>query len=168
MHNATASSEIGSTEDGPDALAVLAPVSHAIFRVARLHKTMAGRLLRQTGLYPGQELVMMQLWADGPQRQVDLVQILESEAPTVTRTIKRLEKASLVSTSRNPADARSIIVEATEASRPLRRSVEQAWTMLESWTVDAQTEQQHKDVLDALTVLEANLLGAERGANPVD
>ncbi|MBI0384032.1 MarR family transcriptional regulator, partial [Streptomyces albiflaviniger] len=42
------------------------PVSHAIFRLARLHRMLAGQLLRRIGLHPGQELVMMHLWELGP------------------------------------------------------------------------------------------------------
>ena len=144
-----------------DALAELAPMSHAVFRVARLHKMLAGQLLRGIGLYPAQELVMMRLWTEGPQRQVDLVRMLESEAPTMTRTIQRLEKTGLVRTTRSAADRRSIIVEATDKSLALRKAVEDAWTELEARTVGALTEGQRKDVLDTLSELERNLVAAE-------
>jgi MarR family transcriptional regulator, organic hydroperoxide resistance regulator len=144
-----------------DALAELAPLSHAIFRVARLHKMAAGQLLRGVGLYPSQELVMMRLWTAGPQRQVDLVRMLESEAPTMTRTIQRLEKAGLVRTSRSPEDRRSIIVEATEPSLSLRKGVEDAWKELEARTVGEWDEARRNEILAALTALESNLVGTE-------
>ena len=144
-----------------DALAELAPLSHAVFRVARLHKMMAGQLLRGIGLYPAQELVMMRLWTAGPQRHCDLVRMLESEAPTMTRTIQRMEKAGLVRTSRSSADKRSIIVEATDESLCLRKAVEDAWTELEAQTVGSLTGEQRQEILDALATLERNLVGAE-------
>src|SRR6476660_10499856 len=72
------------------------PISHAIFRVARLHRMIAGNLLRRVGLHPGQELVMMHLWELGPQRQADLIGLLDSDAATMTRTVKRLEDAGFV------------------------------------------------------------------------
>ncbi|QDQ98530.1 MarR family winged helix-turn-helix transcriptional regulator [Tomitella fengzijianii] len=147
-------------EGSDDILARLAPVSHAIFRVARLHKTLAGQLLREVGMYPNQELVMMRLWAEGPQRQVDLVRMLESEAPTMTRTIKRLEKAGLVRTSRSPEDGRVVIVEATGQSRALRAEVERAWSTLEASTIGEWTAGQRTAALDALAALEANLTEA--------
>jgi DNA-binding MarR family transcriptional regulator len=150
-----------------DSLADLAPLSHAIFRVARLHKMLAGQLLRQAGLYPGQELVMMQLWTEGPQRQVDLVRMLESEAPTMTRTIQRLEKAGLVRTSRSASDRRSIIVEATKKSVSLRRAVEGAWTELEARTVGGCTRVRRREILSALDALETELLDAEHDENTV-
>lgn len=102
------------------------PVSSAIFRVARLHKALAARQLRETGLRPGQELVLMTLWQHGPQRQVDLAQALDSDAPTMVRSIARLEKAGLVRKRPSPTDRRATIIEATEASLALRHKVEAA------------------------------------------
>lgn len=61
MDDAVTSTDGGSARGSDGPLAELAPVSHAIFRVARLHKMLAGRLLRHVGLYPNQELVMMRL-----------------------------------------------------------------------------------------------------------
>jgi MarR family transcriptional regulator, organic hydroperoxide resistance regulator len=78
------------------------PMSHAIFRVARLHKSLAGRLLRETGLYPGQELVLMTLWAGGAQRMSDLAEAVDSDAPSMTSSIARLEKAGLVRRAPSP------------------------------------------------------------------
>ncbi|BDZ40181.1 hypothetical protein GCM10025863_27950 [Microbacterium suwonense] len=98
-------------------------MSHAVFRVARLHKSLAARLLRETGLRPGQELVLMALWRDGPQRLVDLVRRLESDAPSMTRSIARLEKAGLVQRQTSATDRRAVIVEATpRACRCVSRS----------------------------------------------
>jgi DNA-binding MarR family transcriptional regulator len=68
----------------------------SIFRVASLHRMLAGNLLRRIGLHPSQELAVMQLWDAGPQRQTDLVRLLDSDAATMTRTVQRLEAAGFV------------------------------------------------------------------------
>lgn len=133
------------------------PISHAIFRVARLHKALAGRLLRESGLYPGQELVLMTLWEQGPQRQVDLAQAVESDAPTMARSISRLEKAGLVRRSPSPTDRRATIVEATEASLALRTKVNSVWTELEHRTVDGLSQEQRDEILASLALLESAL-----------
>ena len=109
------------------AAAASGPISHAIFRVARLHRMIAGHLLREVGLHPGQELVMMHLWQTGPQRQVDLVRVLDSDAATMTRTIRRLEHAGFVRRVATPADKRAYLIEPTPASIPLRQRVEGIW-----------------------------------------
>lgn len=140
-----------------------APLSHAIFRVARLHKSIAARLLRESGLRPGQELVLMTLWTSGPQRLVDLVRMLDSDPPTMTRSIARLEKAELVSRSGSSADRRVVIVEATERSSRLRDSVESAWAELERLTVGDASSTRIAEDLQLLADLEARLGSAAGG-----
>ena len=140
------------------------PLSYAVFRVARLHKALAGRLLRDAGLRPGQELVLMTLWRNGPQRQVDLVQTLDSDAPTMARSIARLAKAGLVRREPSPTDGRVVIVHPTEASLELRQKVSDAWVQLERTTVGDLPTGRIAEVIDALADLEANLTAAE----PVD
>jgi DNA-binding MarR family transcriptional regulator len=133
------------------------PVSDAIFRTARLHKSLAARLLRPLGLRPGQELVLMSLWHDGPQRMVDLVQTLDSDAPSMTRSIARLEKVGLVRRHSSPDDRRVSIVEASEASLPLRPAVEAAWAELEALSASALSPAQQEQLRDLLARVEASL-----------
>ncbi|WP_399880680.1 MarR family winged helix-turn-helix transcriptional regulator [Streptomyces sp. BBFR51] len=138
-----------------------ASVSHAIFRVARLHKALAGRLLRESGLYPGQELVLMVLWDQGPQRQVDLAEAVESDAPTMARSIARLEKAGLVRRSPSPTDGRAVIVEATRASLSLRAKVDGAWRELERLTTEGLSAARQAEILTNLGLLETTLAAAD-------
>jgi DNA-binding MarR family transcriptional regulator len=133
------------------------PLSHAIFRVARAHKSLAGRLLREAGLRPGQELLLMRLWDHGPQRMIDLADAIESDAPSMTRSVARLERTGLVTRRRSPTDRRVVIVEATDASLALRSLVDQAWDDLERFTVGTLTVAQQKEVLRALSLLEETL-----------
>lgn len=134
-----------------------APLSHAVFRVARLHKSIAARLLRESGLRPGQELVLMTLWHSGPQRLVDLVQTLDSDAPTMTRSIARLERAGLVRRSRSATDRRAVLVEATKQSLSIRGAVDSAWAELERLTVGDASAERIGEILQALGELEARL-----------
>jgi DNA-binding MarR family transcriptional regulator len=132
-----------------------------VFRVARSHKALAGRLLRDAGLRPGQELVLMTLWHTGPQRQVDLARSLDSDAPTMARSISRLEKAGLVRRTPSATDRRVLIVEATTASLALRTKVEHAWAELERLTVGALPQGRRAQILEGLAELEANLSAVE-------
>ena len=149
----------------PDAvdLPALAPLSHAVFRVARMHKTLARQLLRELGLHPGQELVLMALWTRGPQRMVDLVAAIDSDAPSMTRSVTRLEKAGLVSRRHSTTDGRVMIVEATEASTLLRPRVEEAWRELERRTVGAMDAEQQARAMSGLELLEETLQATESG-----
>ena len=133
------------------------PLSHAMFRVQRLHKMHAAQLLRTVGLHPSQELAMMQLWDRGPQRQADLVKILGSDAATMTRTIQRLEVAGFVRRRPCETDKRVTIVEPTAASYALRESVEAVWSQLEDRVTRDMTPKQRADYLELLQLVEASL-----------
>jgi DNA-binding MarR family transcriptional regulator len=139
------------------------PISHAIFRVGRLHKMMAGNLLRSVGLHPGQELVMMYLWELGPQRQADLIPLVDSDAATMTRTIQRLEHAGFVRRSPIPGDKRAFLIEPTVAGRALRPQVEQIWNQLEDIVAHDVSEPDRQTILRVLEGLEARLTRAATG-----
>ena len=134
-----------------------APVSHAIFRVARLTRMLAASLLRPVGLYPGQEIVMMYLWDLGPQRQVDLVRLTGSDAATMTRMIQRLEHAGFVRRSPSAEDKRAFLIEATPASRGLRKQIEDIWTQAEEIIVGGLSKQERQTVLRVVEDLENRL-----------
>ncbi|WP_349899203.1 MarR family winged helix-turn-helix transcriptional regulator [Parafrigoribacterium soli] len=160
--------DLSSSDTGPASRVVVeqpttaagGPISHAIFRVARLHKMLVGSLLRETGLYVGQELVMMHLWDHGEQRQIDLVRVLGSDAATMTRTIQRLERAGFVRRRRDPTDARASLIEPTPASRHLHAELEKIWQELERLTVGSLDPAQQQATLASLEALEANLIVA--------
>lgn len=134
-----------------------APMSEALFRAARVHRIMAGNLLRETGLYPGQELLMMQLWAQGEQRQADLVKTLALDPSTVTKMLQRLEQSGFVTRSPSPHDRRAVLVKPTRAGRALRDRVQQAWRDLEAVTAAGFTQEEYEQAMRVLTRIEANL-----------
>ena len=152
--------DTAASADAPTPLpcsAAAGTLSHAIFRVARLHRMLAGQLLRRVGLHVGQELVMLQLWDSGPQRQTDLVRLLGSDAATMTRTIQRLEHAGFVRRRPSPTDKRATIVEPTAASNALRHEVENVWLELEASVVDDLTPEDQAEALDVLARIEDSL-----------
>ncbi|WP_369390019.1 MarR family winged helix-turn-helix transcriptional regulator [Streptomyces sp. CG1] len=142
------------------------PISHAIFRLARLHRMFAGQLLRRIGLHPGQELVMMHLWELGPQRQAALVRLLDSDAATMTRTVRRLEQAGFVRRRPDPTDKRASLIEPTAASHALRREVERVWSQLEDISTAGLSDDERTAALHTLERLEQNLVQA--AATPAD
>ncbi|MFC6088470.1 MarR family winged helix-turn-helix transcriptional regulator [Saccharothrix lopnurensis] len=141
-------------------------ISHSIFRVARLHRMLAGQLLRQAGLHPGQELVMMHLWDHGPRRQSELCCVLDTDSATMTRTVQRLERAGFVRRVPDPDDGRATLVEPSTASQALRREVERVWRELEEATVDGMDERERAEAARVLGRLECNLVKRTGKAGP--
>ena len=136
------------------------PVSHAVFQLTRVTRTVVAGLLRPLGLYPGQELVMMYLWDLGPLLQTDLAQLTSSDAPTMTRMIQRLEHAGFVRRFPSPEDKRAHLVEATPASRGLQQQIEGVWSQIEEMTVGGLSEAERATVLRVVQGLECRLARA--------
>lgn len=133
------------------------PVSHAVSRIARLHRMAAGRLLKQTGLYPGQEIVMMHVWSAGPVRQSELIRICELDPSTVTKMLQRLEQAGHVRRCPDPADRRAVLVEATQDSCALYTEVSRAWSTLEEHTLAGLEPAERTELARLLAKVEGNL-----------
>lgn len=107
----------------------------------------------------------MTLWEHGPQRQVDLVEALESDAGTMTRSIARLEKIGLVHRRPSPTDGRAVIVEVTDAGLALRAQVDDAWDELERATCGSLPQDRIARIIDDLSELERNVAGALAGGH---
>ncbi|MFC8129316.1 MarR family winged helix-turn-helix transcriptional regulator [Streptomyces sp. NPDC057302] len=135
------------------------PVSHAVSRVARLHRNAAGKVLKKVGLYPGQEFVMMYLWEAGPARQSEIIKAVGLDPSTVTVMLQRLEQAGHVLRRPDPEDRRAVLVEATDASCGLLTEVELAWGELEEQTLAGLGEGDRAELVRLLGRVEANLCG---------
>ncbi|MGN9795977.1 MarR family winged helix-turn-helix transcriptional regulator [Streptomyces sp. NPDC054847] len=133
------------------------PVSHAVSRVARLHRIAAGKLLKGLGLYPGQEFVMMRLWDAGPVRQSELIKAADLDPSTVTKMLQRLEQSGHVRRCPDPDDRRAVLVEATERSCALLSDVSEAWAKLEEHTLRGLGEDDRRELARLLSMVEANL-----------
>jgi len=137
------------------------PISHAIFRLTRVHVLLAGRLLREVGLHPGQELIMMMLWDKGPMRQTELAsQLLFADSAGTTRKVQRLERAGYVRRIPDPSDGRATLVESTAAGLALKVRIEQIWAELEKLTIGPMPEATQQAALDALLALEDQVVSA--------
>ncbi|WP_371674979.1 MarR family winged helix-turn-helix transcriptional regulator [Streptomyces sp. NBC_01276] len=133
------------------------PVSHAISRVSRLHRIAAGRVLRELGLHPGQEFLMMHLWDSGAVRQSELIKAVGLDPSTVTKMLQRLEHAGHVRRRPDPSDRRASLVEATEASCGLLVEVRRAWGELEGQTLEGLDATERAELTRLLGKVEAAL-----------
>jgi len=151
------SDSVQGREEGAVPTVADAPMSEALFRAARVHRIMAGSLLRDTGLYPGQEVLMMQLWERGEQRQADLIKTLGLDPSTVTKMLQRLEQSGFVTRKPSPNDRRAVVVNATRAGQALRDQVRKAWSDLEGVTAAGFSEAEYHQAMHVLARIEANL-----------
>jgi DNA-binding MarR family transcriptional regulator len=132
------------------------PISRALGRVTRLHRAAAGELLKSTGLYPGQELLMMHLWDMGAVRQADLIDTLGVDPSTVTKMLQRLQRTGNIVRTPDPADRRAVLVEATKTSSALRPEIQAAWKTLEQRTVAGLDPAERRELQRLLEKVELN------------
>ena len=96
--------------DSEHPFADVAPVSAAIMRLAHEQRAAAGDRLAALGLFPGQELVLAQLWASDGRSQKELVDSLRLDHSTIAKSVQRLERAGLVDRARSSEDGRIVLV----------------------------------------------------------
>ncbi len=116
------------------------PVGLAIFDLARAHRGLAAQMLREIGLFPGQEIILFQLWQEDNQSQHCLGRALRLDHSTVAKSMRRLECAGFVTRSRSPDDGRVTMVALTKAGRDLELPAREAWSTLEQITTGGLTE----------------------------
>ncbi|STY28296.1 transcriptional regulator [Legionella wadsworthii] len=105
-------------------------LSYLIFLLARTHRGMASELLRPFNLYPGQELLLMQLWDKDGQSQIELICRLGLDASTVTKMVQRLECQGHITRTPSTTDKRVMQVNLTSSGKRLKTKVKKMWATL--------------------------------------
>lgn len=99
-------------------------VCFALAVASRAVVGMYGPHLAPLGMTHPQYLVMLALWEQDGQRQVDLAKTVRLESATLSPLLTRLEKAGYLNRRTAPEDVRSRIVHLTAAGRALRERAE--------------------------------------------
>jgi len=118
---------------------------------------MVANLLRPIGLFPGQELLLMQLWERDALPQRDLVESLGIDHSTVTKMLQRMQAAGLIERRVSADDRRVVVVSLTDEGRRLRGEVERIWQQMEQLMVGHLSDQQRRELLSLLDTVEAQL-----------
>ncbi|MCF4136282.1 MarR family transcriptional regulator [Streptomyces sp. Tue 6430] len=117
-------------------------LSYAVFQLARTHRGHAAAMLRALNLHPGQELLLMQLFDHDGQTQTELLERVGLDHSTVSKSLRRMQEAGLL--TREPAahDRRVMVVHLTDAGRALREPIADMWRTLEQISVRDLTPEQ--------------------------
>ncbi len=111
--------------------ALLGSTSYLLVQVAKAHRSLVAEGLAEVGLHTGQELVLAQLWREDGLRHSQLADRLRVERPTVTKVLRGMVRAELVTRAPDSEDARASRVWLTERGRSLREPVERLWKAAE-------------------------------------
>ncbi|MDQ0456236.1 MarR family winged helix-turn-helix transcriptional regulator [Rhizobium paknamense] len=129
----------------------------ALVQAARSVRTLQSRHLADCGLYAGQDGVILLLAAEDGLTAGQLAQRLGVKAPTMTRTIGRMEAQGFVERRGSDKDARLTRVFLSETGRATLARIEAAGAALEQQATRGMSGKDIKTLLKMLDLLHRNL-----------
>lgn len=136
-----------------------ADVSGAIVQAARSIRTVLSRNLLSSGLYAGQDGVMLALAEGGGMTAGALAARLGVKAPTMTRTIGRLEAQGFVERRPDTTDGRLTVVDLTRAGSDSLEKIAHACDLSERQALEGLSEKEVRTLLKLLRTVDGNLRG---------
>ena len=125
-------------------------------------RTVLSRNLVESGLYAGQDGVMLALAEIDGLTAGALAARLGVKAPTMTRTIGRMEVQGFLERRTDQDDARLTKVFLTEAGRERLQAIAEAGQISEEMAIRGLSEKQVKTLMKLLRTVEGNLQDAPR------
>ncbi|MDX3976520.1 MarR family transcriptional regulator [Shinella sp.] len=149
-----------------------AGLASAVVNAARSMRTVLSRNLLATGLYAGQDGVILALSEEGGLTAGALATRLGVKAPTMTRTIGRLEAQGFVERRPDETDGRLTVVHLTESGRASVETITEAGRLSEEQAAEGLSEKDVRQLLKLLRTMDENLHanlpdGPRNGEKPV-
>jgi MarR family transcriptional regulator, organic hydroperoxide resistance regulator len=139
-------------------------VGYALAQLCKAHRQSVDSSLKQVSrqscgpeLHVGQEMILLQLWAEEGLTQSRLAELLCVEPPTITKMLQRMEQAGLLVRSSDPDDARVSRVSLTERGRSLEGLIAQGWAQVEERLTAGMTAEERMLLRRLLVQARANL-----------
>jgi DNA-binding MarR family transcriptional regulator len=132
------------------------PVSFAIFALARSHRARAASMLADIGLFPGQEILLMQLAEQDGKPQKSLCESIGLDHSTVAKSVARLERDGLIERRKCLEDGRVSQVHLTARGREMTEAISRVWAELERQTVEGLTGEERTQLLHAIKKIAGN------------
>jgi DNA-binding MarR family transcriptional regulator len=129
-------------------------LNQAIRLLSLRHRARAATLLAPMGLYPSQEVLLLELDRSGPMIQAKLSEALGCEPPSITLMTRKLEASGHLRRTPAATDKRASIVALTDSGKALAEQIKQMWCALAEETVaglPAATVAQLPGILTAMT-----------------
>lgn len=140
-------------------------LSPALTQAARSMRTVLSRNLLESGLYAGQDGVILLLAESDGMTAGGLAQKLGVKAPTMTRTIGRMEAQGFLERKADAEDARLTKVYLTELGRGSVKAIEMASSACDRMATQEFSEKEIRNLVRLLKAIDGNLQSA---AIPLD
>ncbi|MCP8896102.1 MarR family transcriptional regulator [Shinella daejeonensis] len=134
-----------------------AGLASAVVNASRSLRTVLSRNLLATGLYAGQDGVILALAEEGGLTAGALAGRLGVKAPTMTRTIGRLEAQGFVERRPDEADGRLTVVHLTKAGKASVERIAEAARLSERQAAEGFNDKDVRAVIKLLRAMDENL-----------
>src|SRR3954469_16942154 len=135
----------------------LVDLSPALTQAARSMRTVLSRNLLESGLYAGQDGVILSLAESDGMTAGGLAQRLGVKAPTMTRTIGRMEAQGFLERKPDAEDARLTKVYLTELGRGSVEGIEMAAAACDRLATQEFSEKEIRNLVRLLKAIDGNL-----------
>lgn len=132
-------------------------VNYRLALLCRKHRNVVAAILDTYDLYPGQELILAELWKEDGVTQSALAERVGIDLSTLTKAVQRLARHGIIHREPDPHDARAVHVFLPPAGRALEATLTAAWNELESQTLTGVTMAERTLLADLFQRLTANL-----------
>lgn len=119
----------------------------------RLHRQVDARLKKATGVSASQAAVLFLLLRKGERRMGAMCEVLALGAPAMTGLVDRMDKAGLVTRSRDKTDKRGALVDLTEKGRQAAEIADSVLREFNNALAHQLGENELEQVYDSLTIL---------------
>jgi DNA-binding MarR family transcriptional regulator len=143
------------------------PVSYSIFAMARVHRAIAAAELAKLGLFPNQDIMLIQLAVSDGLSQKTLAETLRVNHATVAKTVNRMERAGLVERRTSTRDRRITLVYLTQAGRDLHDRIVDVWRRLDELTTDQLSTRDRTNYLAGAARIRQSLESAGENLPPI-
>ncbi len=135
-------------------------LTYLLTQVSIAYRNYLQQAMNEIGLHGGQIFVLISLWSNDGQSQIDLVKALSLSPPTVNKMIGSLERNGFVESRRCGVDGRMMRVHLTKKGIQSKASVEAQWAKLEAQSFANLTETEKLILQQILGKLKENLKGS--------
>ena len=131
---------------------LLTPISNAYW--ANLEKAM-----NDINLHSGQVFVLVALWKQDGQSQIELSKNMNVAPPTVNKMVKSLIESGFIRSQRDTKDTRIVRIFLTKKGNDCKNLIEEQWLKLEVQILSNFTETEKLILFDLFGKLKKNLTG---------
>lgn len=134
-------------------------LTYLLTPVSNVYWTNLEKALKTINLHSGQVFVLISLWKEDGQSQIQLSKNLNLAPPTVNKMVKSLVDSGFVVSQRGKTDTRFVYIFLTDKGKEIKSLVQEQWFKLETQILSNFTETEKLILIQLFAKLKENLIG---------